>query len=82
MYKRQGLLIGNLIGIGLVVLQRYTGFVGLDPQTYYVATVPVEINIPILLLLNAATLLICVVVLIAPSYLISHIHPAKSMRYE
>lgn len=78
----RGLLIGNLIGIGLVLLQRYTGLVGLDPQTYYVTTVPVEINIPILLLLNVATLLISIVVLIAPSYLISHIHPAKSMRYE
>lgn len=78
----RGLLIGNLIGIGLVLLQRYTGLVGLDPQTYYVTTVPVEINIPVLLLLNVATLLISVVVLIAPSYLISHIHPAKSMRYE
>lgn len=78
----RGLLIGNLIGIGLVLLQKYTGLVGLDPQTYYVTTVPVEINIPVLLLLNVATLLISVVVLIVPSYLISHIHPAKSMRYE
>lgn len=78
----RGLLIGNFIGIGLVLLQRYTGLVGLDPQTYYVTTVPVEINISVLLLLNVATLLISVVVLIAPSYLISHIHPAKSMRYE
>ena len=78
----RGLLIGNLIGIGLVLLQRYTGLVGLDPQTYYVTTVPVDINIPVLLLLNVATLLISIVVLIAPSYLISHIHPAKSMRYE
>lgn len=78
----RGLLIGNIIGIGLVLLQKYTGLVGLDPQTYYVTTVPVDINIPILLLLNVATLLISVVVLIAPSYLISHIHPAKSMRYE
>lgn len=78
----RGLLIGNIIGIGLVLLQKYTGLVGLDSQTYYVRTVPVEINIPVLLLLNVATLLISVVVLIAPSYLISHIHPAKSMRYE
>lgn len=78
----RGLLIGNLIGIGLVLLQRYTGLVGLDPQTYYVTTVPVDINTPVLLLLNVATLLISIVVLIAPSYLISHIHPAKSMRYE
>ena len=78
----KGLLFGNLIGIGLVLLQRWTGLVKLDPETYYVSTVPVELNIPIILLLNVATLLISIFVLIAPSYLVSHIHPAKSMRYE
>jgi lipoprotein-releasing system permease protein len=41
-----------------------------------------EVNIPLFVLLNIATLIICVFVLIAPSFLISHIHPAKSMRYE
>lgn len=78
----KGLLIGNIIGIGLIALQRFTGLVKLDPATYYVSTVPVEFNIPLFILLNIATLIICVFVLIAPSYLISHIHPAKSMRYE
>lgn len=78
----QGLLLGNIIGIGIIVLQKYTGLVKLDPQTYYVSEAPMEINIPLFVLLNIATLLICVFVLIAPSYFISHIHPAKSMRYE
>ena len=78
----KGLIIGNIIGIGLVLLQKMTGIVTLDPTTYYVKTVPVEINIPLIIALNALTLIICVIVLIAPSYLISHIHPAKSMRYE
>ena len=78
----RGMLIGNIIGIGLVLLQRFTGLVKLNPSTYYVTTVPVEINIPYIILINIATLLISVFVLIAPSYLISHIHPAKSMRYE
>lgn len=78
----KGLLIGNIIGIGLILLQKYTGLIHLDPATYYVSTVPVEVNIPIILLINIATLLVSVFVLIAPSYLISHIHPAKSMRYE
>ena len=78
----KGLLLGNMIGIGLIALQRYTGLVKLDPATYYVNTVPVEFNLPLIIALNIATLLICVFVLIAPSYLISHIHPAKSMRYE
>ena len=78
----RGLLIGNIIGIGLVVLQLTTGVVKLNPATYYVSTVPAELNIPLILALNLATLLICIFILIAPSYLISHIHPAKSMRYE
>ena len=78
----QGLFWGNIVGIGIVLLQKYTGFITLDPQTYYVSEAPMELNLPLVALLNIATLLICVFVLIAPSYLISHIHPAKSMRYE
>lgn len=78
----QGLLWGNILGIGLVLLQNYTGIISLDPQTYYVSEAPMELSLPLTLLINVATLLICVFVLIAPSYLISHIHPAKSMRYE
>ena len=78
----RGLLIANAISLGIIVLQKYTGFVKLDPQTYYVSTVPVELNWPIIIAINLATLFICVFILIAPSYLISHIHPAKSMHYE
>ena len=78
----QGLLLGNVLGLGIIALQKYTGLVKLDPQTYYVSEAPMEVNAPLFVLLNIATLIICVFVLIAPSYLISHIHPAKSMRYE
>lgn len=78
----KGMLIGNLIGIGLIALQHYTGLVKLNPATYYVSTVPVEFNLPVWLLLNVVTLLISVFVLIAPSYLVSKINPAASMRYE
>ena len=78
----RALLIGNAIVLGMALLQQWTGIIKLDPATYYVSTVPVEINIPLLIILNVATLLISLFVLIAPSYLISHIHPAKSMRYE
>ena len=78
----RGLILGNVIGIGLVVLQQQTSFISLDPSIYYVDTAPMELNIPIIVALNIATLLISVFVLIAPSYLISHIHPARSMRYE
>lgn len=78
----QGLLLGDVIGIGLVLLQQHTGFIALDPSSYYVDTAPMELNIPVLLALNVATLIICIFVLIAPSFLISHISPARSMRYE
>lgn len=78
----KGMLWGNILGIGIVLLQQHTGLVRLDPQVYYVSQAPMELNIPLILLLNVATLLICVFVLIAPSYLVSRIQPAKSMRYE
>ena len=78
----KGMLWGNILGIGVTMLQKFTGLIKLDPATYYVDTVPVEINLPMLLLINVCTLIVSVFVLIAPSYLISHIHPAKSMRYE
>ena len=78
----KGMLVGNVIGIGILALQHWTGFVKLDPQTYYVSTVPVEFNWLSIVVLNVMTLLVSVFMLVAPSYLISHIHPAKSMRYE
>ena len=78
----RGLLWGNIVGIGIVVLQQQTGIITLDPQTYYVSQAPMELNIPLIILLNVATLIISVVVLIGPSYLVSRIDPAKSMRYE
>lgn len=78
----KGMLIGNIVGLGLIALQKLTGVVKLDAATYYVDTVPVELNVPAILLLNAATLIVSVFVLIAPSFLASKVRPAKSMRYE
>ena len=78
----QGMLWGNVIGIGLILIQQHTGFIQLDPTNYYVTTAPMELDIPLILLLNVATLLVTLFVLIAPSFLVSRIHPAKSMRYE
>lgn len=78
----RGLFWGNVLALSLIVVQRFTGIVKLDPQTYYVSTVPVELNWPYILMLNLATLFISVFILVAPSYLVSHIHPAKSMKYE
>ena len=78
----KGLLYGNILAFAILLIQKYTGLVKLDAQTYYVSTVPIEFNWIYIIALNVATLLISVFILVAPSYLISHIHPAKSMRYE
>ena len=78
----RGLLIGNILGVGLTLLQKYTGLVHLDPATYYVDVVPMQISWPLILLLNVATLIITVLVLILPSFLVSRIEPARVMRFE
>jgi len=78
----KGMIIGNIIAFALMLLQKATGLVKLDPATYYVSEVPIDIDIPYILLINAATLAICVLVLVVPSLLVSHIHPAKSMHFE
>ncbi|MGM9702604.1 MAG: ABC transporter permease [Prevotella sp.] len=78
----RGVVFGDLVAMLLIVLQKTTGIVSLDPATYYVSEAPMEINIPAFVALNVVTLVVSILILIAPSYLISHIHPAKSMRYE
>lgn len=78
----RGMILGNILGIGLCVLQQITGVISLDPTTYYVSEVPVELNIPLILLLNVATLIITIAALVLPSALVSTIHPARSMRVE
>ncbi len=78
----KGMLWGNVLGIGLMLLQKFTGIVKLDASTYYVSTVPIEINIPLIVAINVSTLIISSLVLVLPSYVIAKIHPAKSMRYE
>ncbi len=78
----KGIVIGNVLGIGIVTIQCMTGIVKLDQQIYYVDTVPMEFNTYIIILLNIATLLICVLVLIAPSFFVSHIRPVKTMQYD
>lgn len=77
-----GLLIGDIIGIGFALAQQQWGIVQLDPTSYYVSTAPIELNWPLIAALNVATLLISILVLIIPSYLVAHIHPAKTMKYE
>ena len=78
----KGMLWGNVIGLAFYFIQKWFGLFRLDPETYYMDTVPVSFNIWIFLLLNVGTLLASVIMLLGPSYLITRIHPANSMRYE
>jgi ABC-type transport system, involved in lipoprotein release, permease component len=78
----KGMLWGNGMGLGLYFVQKYLKTLKLDPVTYYVDAVPVSINIWILLLINIGTLIVSVLMLLGPSFLITKINPATSMRYE
>ncbi|MCM1511217.1 MAG: FtsX-like permease family protein [Clostridium sp.] len=77
----KGLIIGNILGIGICLLQQWTGLVKLDPATYYVSEVPVELSLPTILFLNLGTFTICTLVLTLPSFLVSHIQPAKTIKF-
>lgn len=78
----KGMLWGNLVGLFLIGVQHYFRIVKLDPATYYVNAVPVVFDFWLFLLLNIGTLIVSILMLVAPSYLVSRIHPAKSIRFE
>ena len=78
----RGMLWGNIIGLAFVGVQTFFRPFKLDPATYYVDSVPVEFSLWWWVLLNVCTLVVSVLMLVGPSYLIAHIHPAKSIRFE
>lgn len=77
----KGLLWGNLIGVGLLLIQKYFGIVTLNPENYYVTTAPVDINLLYIILLNIGTVLVCLIVLLVPSYVITKISPVKAIKF-
>lgn len=77
-----GLFWGNFIGLGLLFIQKYFHVVKLPMEVYYVKSVPVYINIGYILALNVGTLVLCLLMLLIPSYLISKIAPVKAIRFE
>lgn len=78
----KGMLIGNVIGLAFYFIQSEFGVLKLNPETYYMDTVPVSLNVGLFLLLNIGTFLVALLMLIGPSFLITKINPANSMRYE
>lgn len=78
----RGLFLGNVIAFALLFIQKVTGIVALDPESYYLAHVPVHFPVWSIVLVNIVTLLVCVMVLLLPTHIVSRIHPARSIRFE
>jgi len=78
----KGLFLGNLIGLTLLFLQDRFKFISLNPETYYVKYAPVYINFGQVILLNLGTLLLCLVMLIVPSIIVTKITPVKALKFD
>jgi lipoprotein-releasing system permease protein len=78
----KGLFWGNVLGIGMMVLQQQFGIVKLNPENYYVSTAPVYLDWVYLILLNAGTVVVCLLVLLVPSWIVAKISPVKAIRFE
>ncbi len=77
-----GLLIGNALGVGISLIQKYFGVIKLDEASYYFSEAPVYFDIWSLLLINVGTMVITVIFLVVPSYLVSVIDPVKAIRFK
>ncbi len=77
----KGLLWGNVIGLGLALLQMKTGIISLDPSSYYLKSVPINLDPLHIILLNAGTMIAIILMLLIPSQLIARITPVKAIRY-
>lgn len=78
----KGMLWGNIVGLTLCAVQKWTGLIPLDPKNYYLDCVPIEFNWVFLILLNVGMLVLSVAMLIVPSHLISKIYPSKTIQFE
>lgn len=78
----KALIIGNVIGIGLALLQKYCHIVRLDPTAYYMPYVPIQLSVPALVLLNVGIILVSYLTLLGASHIISTIKPTATMRFE
>jgi len=78
----KGMLWGNLIGIGICLIQYHFQLISLDPVNYYLDTVPINLNILHLILLNIGTLITTVSMLLVPSYYITRITPSKAIKFD
>ncbi|MBE6335210.1 MAG: ABC transporter permease [Lentimicrobiaceae bacterium] len=77
-----GMLIGNTFGIGLCLIQKYTNIITLSPESYYLSSVPIELNVSYILMLNIGTFILWVMMMLIPTVVINNIKPSKSIRFE
>ena len=77
-----GMVIGNVFGIGLCLIQKFTNLISLSPESYYLSAVPIELNIWHILALNIGTMILWVLMLLLPTMLINNVRPSKSIRFE
>lgn len=77
-----GMLIGNIIGVGFCLLQQATGFIHLNPETYYLSAVPIELHLVTVLMLNVAVFALWLLMLLIPTAIINRIRPSRSIRFE
>lgn len=77
-----GMLIGNAFGLGLCVIQKYTEFIKLSPESYYLSSVPIELNLWYILMLNVGTFMLWVLMMLIPTMVINNVKPSKSIRFE
>ncbi|MFK7904545.1 MAG: hypothetical protein AB8B69_05450 [Chitinophagales bacterium] len=73
--------MGNIIGIGLCLLQQQFGFISLPEESYYIQIAPVSLDFFVIAGLNMGTIVICLLALILPSYLVTRIDPIKAIRF-
>ena len=76
-----GLIAGNAIGIGLLLIQKYFKIIKLPAENYYISVAPVYLDFTTIILLNAGAIIICAIVLLLPSYMISKISPSKAINF-
>ena len=77
-----GMLAGNIFGIGLCLIQKYTDIIKLSAESYYLSSVPIELNLSYILLLNVGTFVLWVLMMLIPTMVINNINPSKSIRFE
>ena len=78
----KGIFWGNLIGLGLIYLEKTFRFIHLDPDNYYVNHIPFYLSLKYILFLNLGTLILCLLMLILPTYLVSKISPVKAIKFD